>query len=148
MAPLMVKQLEELKGRKGKKAESLAQNVMEPFQVVKLDPINLDESSTTCSEHIWNKRPWGKDHQEDDVHINARQSVRLTAHQLTPLSRPDERRMILGLVTGDGSRSLWDERFAFPKLIDSFFAAKIDEEKIKALSVGGACNVRNFWLCF
>lgn len=46
-------------------------------------------------------------------------------------------------------KTIWDRHFAFPELIDTFFVAELDNERVKAAGLRGSCRameVYGYWL--
>lgn len=80
--------------------------------------------------------------------VGLERPVGVKAPLLLPISQPDERRTILGPVAGDGTRSIWNECFAFPELINSFLVAKEDEDKVEALGINGVCRAMQAYGCW
>lgn len=66
-----------------------------------------------------------------------------------PLIKPEEWRSVLKLVTGKGTvTTIFDNRFAFQELINSFLISQEDEGKVKSLGLVGACRVMEAFTCY
>lgn len=52
-------------------------------------------------------------------------------------------------VTGEGPvKTIWDRRFAFPELIDTFLVAELDSERVKAAGLRGSCRAMEAYGCW
>lgn len=141
MAPLTVAQMKKLKEKKVAKVGGLVPSTESPAQMATPTVDCEEEGSSTQAGLVRSKRP-----RSEGLECGADGFVAPPPH---PLAKEELWRSCFQPVTGDGPvKTIWDRRFDFPELIDTFLMVELDGERVKAAGLRGSCRAMEAYGCW
>lgn len=144
MAPLTVAQMRKQKEKKATKGEDSAPTAPPPTRMVGPTIVCDDEGSSTQTGFVRLKQP--RSQQEE---IPERGVDGFRAPPPTPLVQEEIWSSCFQPTTEEGPlQTIWDRRFGFPELIDTFLVSKFDDERVKAAGLRGSCQAMEAYGCW